>query len=103
MDIADGGGGGGSASSPSLDQRVSRLEAKVDRLESKVDRLETILIRLEPKISELLLTSSKAVDLAEVKGRVSSLPTWWMLMVTVLSTWTVGAGIVFTLVKAGHP
>ena len=30
------------------------------------------------------------------------LPTWWMLMVTVPSTWTVGAGIVFTLANAIH-
>ena len=79
------------------------LEARVTGLETKVDRVEAILVRLEPKITETLLTSAKAVDLAEVKGRISSLPTWWMLMVTVLSTWLAGAGIVFTLVKAAHP
>ncbi len=79
------------------------LEQRVDRLEQKVDRIEAILTRLEPRIAEVLLTSAKSVDLAEIKGRISSLPTWWMLLVTVLSTWMVGASIVFTLVKAGHP
>jgi len=68
------------------------------------------MTRLEPKLTELLLTTAKTVDisriqvdLAEVKGRVSQLPTWWMLMLTVLSTWLAGAGIVFTVVKASHP
>ena len=95
MELADGGGGG-SAPLPSLEQRVGRLE-------EKVDRIEAVLVRLEAKVTEILLTSAKATDVAEIKGRVSSLPTWWMLLVTVLSTWMVGAGIVFTLVKAGHP
>ena len=94
MELADGGGGG-PAGLP-LEQRVGRLEAKVDRTEA-------VLTRLEPKITEILLTGAKATDLAEVKGRLSSLPTWWMLMVTVLSTWLAGAGIVFTLVKATRP
>ncbi|HEX4765418.1 MAG TPA: hypothetical protein VH414_03985 [Lichenihabitans sp.] len=80
---------------PSIEERVSSLEAKIDRVEA-------ILVRLEPKITEVLLTGAKALDLAEIKGRLSMLPTWWMLMVTVLSTWMVGAGIVFTLVKATH-
>ncbi len=89
------------------------MEASTDDrmvdLEVKVDRIEAILTRFEPMITELAFTTAKAAELqklqiefAEVKGRISSLPTWWMLMVTVLSTWTVGAGIVFTLVKASH-
>lgn len=49
------------------------------------------------------VTIEHRVTSLEIKGRVSMLPTWWMPMVTVLSTWTVGAEIVFTLVKATHP
>ena len=94
MELADGGGGG-PAGLP-LEQRVGRLEAKVDRNEA-------VLARLEPKVTEILFTGAKATDLAEVKGRLPSLPTWWMLMVTVLSTWLAGAGIVSTLVKATRP
>ena len=81
----------------------SVLERRVAGLEAKVERIEAILIRLEPKITEFVLTGARAVDLAEVKGKVSSLPTWWMLMVTVLSTWLAGPGLVFTVVKATHP
>ena len=86
------------------------IDLRVKILGQKFDRIEALLQRLEVKLTEAASNSAKAhdlqtarVDLAEVKGRISTLPTWWMLMVTVLSTWMVGAGIVFTLVKATHP
>ncbi len=72
-------------------------------LHGKIDRITAILNGLECGIDELLLTGARGVDVAEIKGRVSMLPMWWMLMVTLLSTWLAGAGIVFTLVKASHP
>jgi hypothetical protein len=31
------------------------------------------------------------------------LPTWWILIVAIVATWSAGAGIVFALVRAGHP
>lgn len=86
------------------------LEQRAVRLEEKVDRIEAILTRLEPRITEWALVGAKAsdllkmqLDLAEVKGRLASIPTWWMLMVSLLTTWIAGAGTVFTLVKVGHP
>jgi hypothetical protein len=79
-------------------------------LEQGVARLEQILERLEPKIAEILLTGAKQTDiqklqveLAEARGRVSVLPTWWMLIVAIVATWSAGAGIVFALVRAAHP
>jgi hypothetical protein len=78
-------------------------------LEERVERLERILANLEPKITEILLTGAKQsevhkvqIDLAEIKGKVSMLPTWWMLVVALLATWSAGAGIVFALIKATH-
>jgi hypothetical protein len=78
-------------------------------LENRVDRLEKVLERLEPKITEILLVGAKQsdvhkiqIDVAEVKGKVSMLPTWWMLAVALIATWSTGAGIVFALVKASH-
>ena len=86
------------------------VEERVIRLEQKVDRIEQLLGQLTPKITEILLTGAKQADvykmqveLAEVKGKVSMLPTWWMLAVTLIATWSAGAGIVFALVKATHP
>ncbi len=90
-----GQGSGGGPEGPILEQRVARLEQ--------------ILERLEPRITEILLTCAKKddllkiqVDLARLDGRVSMLPTWWMLAVTLIATWSAGAGIVFALVKASH-
>jgi predicted component of type VI protein secretion system len=89
------------------------LEQRVARLEDKVDRIEAAIVRIEPRISEIVgevrqlpkandIASLKA-DIAEVRGRLSMLPTWWMLVVALIATWSAGAGIVFTLVKASHP
>jgi hypothetical protein len=71
--------------------------------------LEQILERLEPKITEILLTGSKQADvqkiqveLAELRGKVSMLPTWWMLVVALVATWSAGAGIIFALLRAVH-
>ena len=71
--------------------------------------MEQILERLEPKITEILLTGSKQADvqkiqveLAELRGKVSMLPTWWMLVVALVATWSAGAGIIFALLRAVH-
>ena len=79
-------------------------------LDQRVERLEHIPARLEPKITEILLTGAKQIDvqrvqveLAEVKGKVSMLPTWWMMIVAPVATWSAGAGIMFALLKATHP
>jgi len=89
-------GGGGGPEDPTFEQRVARLER--------------ILERLEPKITELLLTGAKQTDvqklhleIAEIKGKLSMLPTWWMLIVAIIATWSAGAGVEFAILKAAHP
>jgi hypothetical protein len=111
---------GGGPEDPMLEQRVAKLE-------EKVDRIEAILQRLEPKITEALLTNAKQadlsklqvqivefqataarqadlqklqVDIAEVKGGVASLPTWWMLIIAIISTW--GAGFAMSNYASRH-
>jgi hypothetical protein len=97
---AGGRGRGGGPEDPMLEQRVARLEQ--------------ILERLEPRITEILLTGAKQqdlhkvqVDLAEVKGRISGMPTTWTLFAwlipSLVATWGAGAAIVFAIVKASHP
>ena len=56
------------------------LEQRVAVLEGDVSKIKTILERLEPKITEILLTGAKQVDLhktqvdvAELKGRIMGL------------------------------
>ncbi len=97
------------------------MDQRVGRLEEKVDRIEAILVRLEPKIAEVLLNTNKLqldfarfestaatkddlhkvqLDLAEVRGRVSSLPTWWMLIVAIITTWGAGFAIANSIARA---
>ena len=77
------------------------LEQRVARMEDKVDRLESILTRLEPRITEIAIAGAKQADLhtirtdlAEIKGKISMLPTWWMLLVALVATWGAGAALV---------
>jgi hypothetical protein len=79
-------------------------------LEQRVARVEHILERLEPKVTEILLSGAKQADVqkvqvevAELRGKVSMLPAWWMLVVALVPTWSAGAGIIFALLKAAHP
>jgi hypothetical protein len=87
-----GRGSGGGPEGPTLEHRVKQIQE-----------------RLEPKITEILLTGSKQADvqkiqveLAELRGKVSMLPTWWMLVVALVATWSAGAGIIFALLRAVH-
>lgn len=90
-----------------------KLEQRVARVEGKVDRIEAAIIRIEPKISEIAgelkhlpkagdVAALKA-DIAEVRGRLAVPPTWWMLIVALIATWSTGTATVFALLKATHP
>lgn len=109
------------------------LENRVSLIENRLERVEAILVRLEPKITEIAIelkqvpkfsdyarlqsdiaeirgkTATQAdlqsarIDLAEVKGRVNSLPTWWMLITAIVATWTAGAGILRTVLRFAKP
>ena len=77
------------------------LEQRVSRLEERMERIERILVELQPKITEILLTGAKQSDLqamrieiAEIKGKVTMLPTWWMSLLGIVATWGAGAALV---------
>lgn len=80
----DGGGGGGHP--PSMEQRVAKLEADVGEIKD-------ILKRLEPALTRL------TVDMAEVKGKVSQMPTVWQLAALIVAVF----GLAFTLLRFGMP
>ncbi|MFM8701627.1 MAG: hypothetical protein ACKOC1_09560 [Hyphomicrobiales bacterium] len=73
------GNGGSGPEDPMLEQRVARLEADVSEIKSSAKSIE--------------------VTLAEIKGKLSQLPTWLQLVAVVISTWMAGAGIVLALIK----
>ncbi|WP_434617445.1 hypothetical protein [Azospirillum sp. B2RO_4] len=71
-------GGGDGPHPPDMEQRVAKLE-------TDVGEIKDILKRLEPSLSRI------TVDLAELKGKISHMPTLWQIAGTMLA---INAGIV---------
>jgi uncharacterized coiled-coil protein SlyX len=76
-----------------LEARVARLELRVAALEVKVESVMETLKRLEPKIDRIM------ADQAEMKGRISQLPTWWMLLVAMAGFLLTALGLGATFVR----
>lgn len=85
------------------------IEQRVGKLEQDVARVLVILKRLEPAIREMITdnrqmrkdVSDLTVKLAGLEAQVRALPNFLQLMVTLITTWSAGAAIVFTIVKFG--
>ena len=78
-----GGGGGGG------------LDSRIGKLEEGFNDLKIGLARIEAKLEHL----AKATDLAELKGRVSQLPTIWQLFGIIVAVF----GFAFALIRLGLP
>lgn len=72
--LNDGGGGG---TFDGMDARVTALEKRFDRFEAKLDAV--------------------VKDLAEVKGRISAMPTTWQLLGMILAI----MGASFAIIRFG--
>ncbi len=85
-----------------LEKRVEAVEADVKSIKETLQRMEVSFARVEATVAQLPkaadLASLKA-DIFEVKGKLSSFPTSWMLFGALIATWGAGAAIVFTVVR----
>ena len=89
------------------------LEARVGRLEDGMKDVKSALVAIQaelrhmPRASDLTSLrgelSALAAEVAEVKGRVSQMPTLLQVMIVVLTTWSVGTAMVFTLLRYARP
>ena len=106
-----------------MENRISKLEQAIIGIDAKLDRIAPIEAQLSeikvhlsqlPKAAEFgemkgqLSQMPKASDLAainkelgEIKGKLSNMPNTMTLLGMILSTWTAGAAIVFTLLRFG--
>ena len=82
------------------------LEKRVTALEERLGRIETILTDLAPKITEIFHTCARQSDLAavktelaELKGKVSNLPTTWTMFVALITSAVAVAGLVLAIGK----
>ena len=73
-----------------LEGRIDRVEARLERVEARLDRVEARLDRVEQILERVV------VDLAELRGKVSQLPTTWQLV-----TWITGLNTGLALGIAG--
>ena len=95
------GRGGGGPEDPML-ERVERLEKQIERVEGRLSSIELILAEIKGQLSQM----PKAIDLAtirsdigELRGRINSLPTWWMLVGAMIATWGAGAALARLLAR----
>lgn len=79
-----------------LEKRVAALEADMKDVKASLKAIETAVSEIKhlPKASDLARVEK---EMAELKGKISMLPTWWQLLVGVIATWGAGAAIVFAL------
>lgn len=73
-------GGGGDGTLDDMEQRVASLEKRFDRFEAKVDAL--------------------IKDVAEIKGRISAMPSTWQLVGLILAI--MGASFTILRFTIGH-
>ena len=92
-----------------LEQRVARLEDDMKEVKSTLHRIEQRLAGIEGELKHL----PKAVDFATLKGdiaemkgrlggmetRLSSFPTMLQMLMMLITTWSVGIGIVFAVLR----
>jgi hypothetical protein len=100
-------GTGGSGPEDPMIERIEKLEGKMDKVEGKLSSIELTLVEIKATLAQMPKMSDYAslkgdfgtlkADVARIEGRLSNLPTWWMLMLALLATWGAGAGIVYAL------
>ncbi len=85
-----------------LEQRVGRLEDDMREVKASLKGIEAAVAEIKhlPKASDY---ASLKADLAELKGRMAQAPTLLQLTVVMISTWSAGAAMVFTLLRFAKP
>jgi hypothetical protein len=89
------GGGSSGPEDPMLEQRVAKLEEGLGRIELRLASIESELKHI-PKAADY---GALRADVAEIKGRLANMPTTLQLIVMLITTWSVGAGLVFALLR----
>lgn len=79
--------------SPTLAYRVARLADDMREVKTSLRAIETRLTGIEVTLARI------DGRLTWVEGRLQAIPTSLQLMTMLITTWTVGAGIVFAVIR----
>ena len=85
-----------------LEQRVGRLEEDMKDVKSILKVIEASILEIKTELKHVPKMNdhgSLKAEIAEIKSRVSQMPTVLQLVVTIITTWSAGAAIVFTLLR----
>ena len=90
-----------------MEERVAKLEQLFASIDAKLSRLANIetQVALTAKATDVaeikgrLAEMPKAVDFGRLDGRINQLPTTFQLITGLIATWTIGATMVFTLLR----
>jgi hypothetical protein len=89
------------------------IEERIEKLEERSARFDGIMIQLAPKINEMVGAlgqmpkasdyGTMRADIAEIKGKISNLPTTWTLLAFALSSAIAAAGLAFAIARLIKP
>lgn len=91
-----GSGGGSSGDGGSMEARVAVLEQIAKESSGKLSEVATTLERVRTDLT------AAGRDIAEVKGRLSGLPSTWVLLTAVVGGQLTLAALIFAALKFGH-
>ena len=80
-----------------LDQRVAALEADMPEVKTILGRMEPLLRGIDEGVRRI------EIETAEMKGKVSQLPTAWTYMTTGLGLIVASFGFIFAVLRFALP
>ena len=89
--------GGGGSDDGGMQRRVAALEGDMREIKATLGRVETFLRGLDDRFRRI------EADVAELKGKVSQLPTAWTLLTGGIGLIPATFGFAFALVRFGLP
>ncbi len=98
----------------SLDARIGRIETRMDQSEARLDRIETRMDRIETRLDKFDARMDKfdgrldtmdghirriELDVAEVKGRITNMPSTWAMMTAIMGSQVAFAAALATMLR----
>jgi hypothetical protein len=88
--------GGGGPHDPGMEMRLQRLEETLPRIEALLRSLDDRLRRVEIEVERV---RNVQIDLAELKGRITNLPSTWAMVTTILGGQVAFAAVFLALLR----